>query len=823
MDKQDLTLEDILSEYAPGEGPDGSHGAEPVPTEEEQAIAAAIAHAESTLRPPERRRSDGSRTKVGFIQAADAEQMPMRVNVPSANRPAADAPAPERPGLPVYTDDTPKIRRMSDSTRAREIARNKKKNKKKAPGKTAQDYTYAKERPEGEYLYTQIHGAKKARNRKKVKREPMLGATGTETIHLNLKDVVSVKQAPPAEPVQPVEVNPAPRAEKTSLDLTEAPAVAEAGDLDVRISRSKEEAEAETRKRQEKIDKMELQNVTDIRSDIAELRSAINFRVFAMTLVFAISAYTAIGDVLHTAFLDNLHPIMLAFIQLLLGAASCVVCLPVLRNGFYRLLRFQADTDSLAAVALASCMLECCSNVVTSIADRTYRPYFLPCAALALLLHSVGKLLIVNREITNLRFVTKRFDWYGLNIVEDEQRAETLTRGVLADFPILAAMRHTDSLNDFRKYTYSADVADRFCRVAAPLGTLLALTVSITMTALRAESVGYCLMLLSMFTAAASGAALTFVVNLPLLKATRGMAKNGALLLGYQSVDDFYDTNSLLIDAASVFPEGSAKLVGVKMFINGKTEQVLLTAASLSRYAGSVFGTVFNEVLQGKENRLFPVENYVYEDSMGLCGWIHSQRVLMGNRELMMAHNIEGLPSRAREEELIGVGQEGIYLSISGNLSALFLVELHANSKVKFWAKQCARHGMCLIVRSVDPMITINRLSRLLEVPQEMLKILPEKLMKEYRAETAPTESMSASMATTGGFTSVAQLLVGAKVLRRAAYFGVFIQAVTILLGLGIVMMEAVLHVGLTPAWLMVLQIAATLLTLIAVNIRKTY
>jgi hypothetical protein len=53
----------------------------------------------------------------------------------------------------------------------------------------------------------------------------------------------------------------------------------------------------------------------------------------------------------------------------------------------------------------------------------------------------------------------------------------------------------------------------------------------------------------------------------------------------------------------------------------------------------------------------------------------------MGNRELMMAHNIEGLPSRAREEELIGVGQEGVYISISGNLAALFLVEVKADKK----------------------------------------------------------------------------------------------------------------------------------------------
>ena len=816
QDKQDLSLDDILSEYAPGEASAGLDA--PPLTEEDMAIAEAVAHAESTRRPP-RRPSDQQHTKVGFVQAADADPMPMRVNVPSGQKPQQPtAPA----ARPVIADDTPKIRRMSDSTRAREIAKNKK--KKKKGGKVPQeDYTYAKERPEGEYLYTQIKGAKKARNRKKVKREPVLGATGTETIHINLKDVVSVKQAPAAEPVQPVEVPPAPRAQTTSLDLSAIQKAADPVALDVSITRTKEEAEAETRKRQERIDRMELQNVADIRSDIAELRGAIGFRIFALSIVFFMSAYMGLGDIIQTQFLQDLHPIMLAFIEFLLGLAACVVCVPVLRNGLTRLIRFQADTDSLAAVALLTGLASCVSNIVTTIGFGTERPYFLPCAVLALLLHSVGKLMIVNREITNLRFVTRRHDWHGLCIIEDEQLAETLTRGVLADFPILAVMRKTDSLKDFRKYTYSADVADRFSRVAAPIATIFGLAVSIAMTILREESVSYCLMLLSMFTAAASGAAMTFIVNLPMLKASRKMAKNGALLLGYQSVDDFYDTNALLIDAASLFPEGSVKLVGVKMFINGKTDEVLLTAASLARYAGSILGGIFSDVLQGRDAHLFPVENYVYEDSLGLCGWIHSQRVLMGNRELMMAHNIEGLPSRAREEELIGVGQEGVYISISGNLAALFLVEVKADKQSKFWAKQCVRHNMCMVVRSVDPMITINRLARLLEIPQEMLKILPVKMFKAYSKETAPVESMSASLATTSGFSSVAQLIVGTKVLRSAAFIGIFIQAVTILLGIGIVVMEAVLHVGLTPAWMLMLQLASTLLTLLVVNIRRIY
>ncbi len=812
MEKQDLTLEEILDEYAP----QSEKKTPPV-----KPVSPPPAPEEETAEPPLLRRPPAGtgRTKISFLEsdAAEAEPMPMRVNGSSGGQRFVE-PEPEKP--PVFSADTPKIRRMSDSTRAREIAKDKKRKKRSA--RKEKDYTYEKERPEGEYLYTQIHGARKARSRRKNRQMPDLTAAGTETIHLDLRDVVTVSQTTPVPPVEPVEVPPAPRAAKTSIDLSAGNAVG-ADSIDVDIRRTREEAEAETRRRQEITNSMDLDNVSDIRHDIAELRGAINFRTGALFLVLLVSGLFVIGGHFQFNWVMQMHPVMRAVIECLLTIAAAVACAPVLKNGFSRLFRFRADTDSLGAVALVGCFAADIGNFIMAVGGKETLPYYLPCTVLALFLHTAGKLLIIRREETNLRLAASRTTCSGLSIIEDEQRADALARGVLGDFPIMATMRRTDSLIDFRKYTYSADMADHFCRYAAPLATLFSIAAAVALTVLRADTIVYGLRLFSMFTAASSAAAITFVVNLPLLKATRQMTKNGALMLGYQSVDDFYDTNALLVDAESLFPDGSVTLAGVKIYANIKPERTLLTAASLARCASSVFGKAFDEALQGKEYKLSRVENYVYEDSMGLCGWIDNQRVLLGNRELMESHSIEGLPSRAREAEMVGVNQEAVYLSVSGSLSAMFLVQLKADRNVKFWAKQAARHNICLILRSVDPMLTLAGLSSLLEVPQSILKIIPAKLHEAYEAETAPVREMSASMACSGSFSGVAQLIIGAKVIRHAAVYGIFIQAAAILLGLGLVLLEGLLNVGISPARLLLVQLAASLITLIAVNIRRTY
>ena len=606
-------------------------------------------------KPGARHELESSRTTVSFIESGS----------PSRDSGKNDNPSGTASSEPVY-DTSSKIRRMSDSTRAREAQRNRRHQK------TEENYTYEKERPDGEYAYTEIHDAKKYNKNKKKKRFSRpddVTAMASETLQLDLRDIVPVA-VPQQEPVKPVDVSPAPRAQRTSMNLSASErSTLTADSLDVTIRRTPEEAAAETRRRQHISDMMKLEKTADIRTDIQELRSAVAFRAGGLMLAAVVSMYLSLRYAFDFPWLNSIPENLICLMQLLLGFASASVCVPALKNGLSRLVQFRADTDTPAAIAWLACMLDSFFGIF-GMQHNGLASHFMPCAIFILLLHTIGKLFIIDREENNLKTASDRFDCYGLHIIDDEAHAESLARGAVDDFPVTAAMRKTDSLKDFRKYTYSADLADQFCRYAAPASCAFSLLAALILALVTGGGIGYALGLFSMFAVASGCAAITFVVNLPLFKASKKLTSHGALLLGYQSVDDFYDTNSIMIDASSLFPEGSVQLRGVKMYSNVKTEETLLAAASLSRYAGSAFSRVFNEVLHGKEQMLYPIENFVYEDTLGLCGWIHNQRILLGTREMMLSHRIEGIPSKTKEAELTGDDREAVYLSISGNLSA---------------------------------------------------------------------------------------------------------------------------------------------------------
>ena len=124
--------------------------------------------------------------------------------------------------------------------------------------------------------------------------------------------------------------------------------------------------------------------------------------------------------------------------------------------------------------------------------------------------------------------------------------------------------------------------------------------------------------------------------------------------------------NSVLLDVSQLFPEGSVELVNLKQISSSTIEEGILIAASLSCHANSILKPTFYKMLKGKIEMLYPVESYLYEDTLGLSGWISNKRVLLGTRELMKNHSIEGLPSLAKEVDY-AKGNLVLYLSVRNN------------------------------------------------------------------------------------------------------------------------------------------------------------
>lgn len=722
----------------------------------------------------------------------------------------------------------PKIRRMNDSTRAKELEELKKNGKKKNKHKSK--YTYSTESPEGEYMYSPPNFRKKKRTRAQIEAEND-SPEGKKSITDIVPSPAAVEAAKP--------VQPAPRAEMTSINLSEAAPV-DASELDVHITQEHEEyLSVNSKKKRTKriVDFNYYGDVEDVGRDIYELKSTIGVRVLILTMTSLLSLFITLANQFGLSVLsifDSTNTKIYLIVHLILGIISVISSMPVITKGIKKLITFAADTDSMTAITAISCIIALIPALLyPDIAARNHFNIYMPIGIMALLINAMGKMLIIKRAARNFKFVSKNFDRHGVVYVTDEERAERLTRGTLGDFPILASTRKTDFLTDFLRYTYSSDMADSYCHRAAPLCMIFSVIVAFFLTYATkggissADSVVFGFSIFSMLISASSCIAMPFTVNIPLEKTASAVFPGKGIMLGYQSVDDFYDTNSILVDANSLFPDGSIKLAGIKVFSNTKIDEALLEAASLTYYAGSIMRSLFKDVAYGREDTLYPIENFSYEESLGICGWINNKRLLFGNRELMTSHNIEGIPTRTKEAELTSSGQEALYLSISGNLAAMFIVDISANKHVKKWAKRLCKSKICLILKSVDPCISLKKISNLFGVPEEMVRILPKRLHEDFDAESKKTVRLSASMATTGKFSSLAQLLIGTKIVHNSAIIGLIVQTVSIFLGFGLAMLMILSgafetnYIYISATALIIYNAVCSLLTCAAVSLKK--
>ncbi len=733
--------------------------------------------------------SDISRPNVSYIHSVK-EVIPKQADLPP--RPT-DTLSDDYDGAVVTKttsdeDYIPKVRKMSNSTRAKEMRQKRK--KKKQP-----EFTYDRESPDG--VYTRPQAKQK-------------------------KFVVSRGEKPKkVDAMAPVDLSSNAAPEALDVSIESRPEL-----------RSVNTDEPKTNQNNTIKDYDSFEDAREIKNSIVELRSGLSFRLVVLTVLFIFSAFISFGTVAGLpvpALLTPQSPRTFSIVSLIIAILAMAVSLDTIKSGLLKLLSFKADTDSLAAFGtFMSAVASGVCAITPALVESGKVHIYTPIAVMSMFINALGKRLILKRAELNFEFASRERNKHAVCIVEDDIRSESLTRGTIGDYPVLTTMRKINFMKDFSKYTFSTDSADKICRPLVPLIIIFSMLASIAVTFIKVKSidattVSYTLSIFTLYISACSCMGMPLIANIPLGKAAKQYARNHGVLLGYQSVEDFYDANSLLVDATKLFPTGSVSLASIKLFSDTKIDEVLLDAASLTTRADSILKDLFIDIIAGKNGILKKVENFSFEDSMGLCGWIDNKRILLGSRELMHSHNIEGVPTKTKEREFTEGGKDALYLSVSGNLAAVLIIEVSASPAVKKAMKELEKRDMAVIIKTIDPFITINRVSTLYNFSEELLKVVPTRMLPDFEEETRKVRKFSTPLACSGKFSSLVSLLMSAKAITKTASLGVFIQSASALLGMGIVSMHSLLgaFADLSPAWMLVYNIICTTLTVLIIMPRK--
>lgn len=550
-------------------------------------------------------------------------------------------------------------------------------------------------------------------------------------------------------------------------------------------------------------------------NDILQIKSNLFLRLCVLLFTGLSSLLITIANDLEfpviRIFDRSVSPSAFLFSNTIMGLLALGVSYSVMTAGLKNMFLRKPDNDSIAAVGIFVSVIAGIATLFEpdSVRDGYYHVY-VSAAIMGLIFNTLGKMMTVQRTEKNFRYIAGDFDRYAVKSV-DGSTAVNLGRGAVPVNANMAAMRKTSFIEDFIKNSYAPDVSDRFAKYSAPI-ILIAGFITGLLSFICDKHAGSSVDKIYVALAAFSGTvtmcsslSLILAVNLPISKATNKYLQYSSVILGYSAVEEFSDTNSVMVDAVQLFPKESVDLLNLKLLSTEPLDECILLASSLVFRSDSVLKNSFYKILKGKLDMLYPVESYIYEDERGLSGWIDNKRVLLGTRQHMEDHSIDGLPPVSKEAEY-GKGNVILYLSISGVICTMFVLKITPSISVTKWMQALEKEGVVTVVRNVDGFLTQEFLESLFDLDNGSIKMLPFRYHKEYENEVGFNERESSPMMCSGSFPSFAMLITGVKKIRSAAQLGIAIQVGSVALGAAICLISMLLgtFAQITPTLIIV-------------------
>lgn len=477
-------------------------------------------------------------------------------------------------------------------------------------------------------------------------------------------------------------------------------------------------------------------------------------------------------------------PAAYAILLFVLMAASLVLNRVAMLSGLSPLVHIKGNSDTAVAVAGAAGMVQIIvSFFCLGDLNGFHVNYYTVIPMLAFFANNVGKLYMVLRVKDNFKFVSSKGQKYASKIYNNESVAMQMMSGTAADRPIIAYQHKTEFPSNFLKISYAPDPSEDLASKLAPITTIASIIIAVMYGAVKL-SFADALNAFALITAVSVPVATLLSVNAPVRKLCKTLLSYGSMLSGYPSVKQFCDSTAIMIDANELFPAESISLEGIKTFEDYSIDESLLCGIAILKEAQNPIANAFDSVVAETEETLPEVESVLYEDEIGLVGWIKSERILVGSRTLMEKYSVE-VPNMEYEEKYTSQGRQVTYLSRAGRLVAMFVTRYTPDAQLKAEMQRAETNGISFLIRTTDYNVTNDLIAKLYDLFYRSIKVLPTGLgnvLKE--AEDTVEETSRSYLITNGKAASLARAVTGCVKIKHNISLSIIIQLIAVIFGL---------------------------------------
>ena len=511
-----------------------------------------------------------------------------------------------------------------------------------------------------------------------------------------------------------------------------------------------------------------------VRSLISGIIAALSVILTVVTRLFPQAICSAI----------SFAPAAYAILNFLLVGFSLFINRVAMLSGLTPLIKFKGNSDTAVAVGGVAAIIQ---TVVSffCIGDMNAFNinYYCVIVLLAFFANNFGKLLMVLRVKDNFRFISSKVQKYAAKIYNNESVANQMLSGTASEKTLIAYQHKTKFPSNFLKISYAPDPSEDLASKLAPITTITAIIITLIYGIVKV-SFADAINAFALMTAVAIPVSTLLAVNFPVRKLCKKLLSFGGMLSGYPSIKQFCDSNAIMIDANELFPADSIELEGIKTYEDYNVDESLLCGIAILKEAQNPIANAFDSVVAETNETLPEVESVLYEDEMGLVGWINSERILVGSRKLMEKYSVE-TPRIEYEEKYTSKGRQVTYLSRAGRLVAMFVTRYHADSELKSELQRAETNGISFLIRTTDYNITNDLIAELYNLFYRSLKVLPTGLGNVLKEAQGTVEDSSRSYLITGGkASSLTRAVSGSVKIKHNISLAIIIQLIAVIIGI---------------------------------------
>ena len=372
------------------------------------------------------------------------------------------------------------------------------------------------------------------------------------------------------------------------------------------------------------------------------------------------------------------HTGLFSALMLAVMLVQSALCFDVLRDGVLCAVRGRFDLGSLLVLAAAAAAADA---VLSLGSGRT--PY---CTAVSVQLTAavLGRALLKTAKYRTMKAVCSMPEPVGA------VRSADAWNGMDCIF------RTSGDRADFIRRVELPDAASRCARVYAPVAAVLTLLPAVY-AGLRGTEDVLRIWAASLLAACPAGLFLSYARAFQ--RQSARLYRYGAAVAGWSGVRALSGECAAAVLDQDLFPAGSVTLNGMKIYSDRSVSQIIGYASAAVQTAGSGLMPLFDEMMHDQNGRHYRVDTFRRYEGGGLGAEIQGDVVLMGSIGFMKLMKVR-MPDGTRLKQ-------AVYLSINGDLAAVFALNYAPNAAVRGSLNAAIRApGLLPLLATRDFMLT---------------------------------------------------------------------------------------------------------------------